>query len=58
MLSMSGEILGINTFRYERTDSGRPVDRLGFAISEQTVREQIPTLRARVPTPTLHHAPP
>ena len=52
MLSMSGEILGINTFRYERTDSGRPVDRLGFAISEQTVREQIPTLRARVPTPT------
>ena len=58
MLSMSGKILGINTFRYDKTQSGGPVEGLGFAISEQTVQQQIPTLRAgtpaRTPTPTRH----
>ena len=52
MVSTSGEILGINTFRREKTDSGRPVEGLGFAISEQTVQEQIPVLRAGTPMPT------
>ena len=52
MLSTSGEILGINTFRYEQSQSGRPIEGLSFAISEQTVRQQIPTLRAGRPVPT------
>ena len=54
MLSMSGEILGINTFRIEQTSSGRSAQGLGFAVSETTVQGQIPQLRtaAANPTPT------
>ena len=52
MLSMSGEILGINTFRYDESQSGRPTEGLGFAISGTTVQQQIPTLRAGPPAPT------
>ena len=51
MLSLSGEIMGINTFRREQTDSGRPVDRVGFAISGTTVRGRIPALKAGSPSP-------
>ena len=46
MLSLSGEILGINTFRYDESQSGRPTEGLGFAISGTTVQQQIPTLLA------------
>ena len=52
MLSMSGEILGINTFGYDKAQSGRPVEGLSFAISGTTVQQQIPTLRAGTPAPT------
>ena len=56
MLSMSGKILGINTFRYEETESGRPAEGLGFAVSGTTVQQQVPTLQAgppaSTPTPT------
>ena len=52
MLSLSGEILGINTFRYNESQSGRPAEGLGFAISGTTVQQQIPTLRASPPAPT------
>lgn len=56
MLSMSGEILGINTFRREETDGGRPVEGVGFAVSGTTVQQRIPTLKiaqaAPTPTPT------
>ena len=52
MLSMSGKILGINTFGYEKTQSGRPVEGLSFAISGTTVQQQIPILRAGTPAPT------
>ena len=52
MLSMLGEILGINTFRYDESQSGRPTEGLGFAISGTTVQQQIPTLRASTPAPT------
>ena len=52
MLSISGEILGINTFRYDESQSGRPTEGLGFAISGTTVQQQIPTLRAGPPAPT------
>ena len=52
ILSVSGEILGINTFRYDESPSGRPTEGLGFAISGTTVQQQIPTLRAGPPAPT------
>ena len=56
MLSLSGDILGINTFGLEQTESGRTVQGLSFAISATTVKEQIPALRSGastpVPTPT------
>ena len=52
ILSMSGEILGINTFRYDESQSGRPTEGLGFGISGTTVQQQIPTLRAGPPAPT------
>ena len=50
MLSLSGGVLGINTYVYSDADG------LGFAISEQTVQQLIPALRsdslAPTPTPT------
>ena len=54
MLSAVGQILGINTFKYEETASGRPTEGLGFAISAVTVQQQIPRLQAgtAIPTPT------
>ena len=61
MLSLSGEILGINTFRYDESESGRPAEGLGFAISETTVQARIPLLKtamaAPAPTPTLRPRP-
>ena len=51
MLSMSGKILGINTFRYDESESGRPAEGLGFAISEKTVQERIPALKTGSPPP-------
>ncbi len=61
MLSISGEILGINTYRIFEAGSGRPAEGLGFAISERTVQAQIPTLKiaqaAPTPTPTRRPQP-
>ena len=51
MLSLSGEILGINTFRIDETQSGRPTEGLGFAILERTVQERIPTLQSATSRP-------
>ena len=52
MLSLSGEIMGINTFRREETDSGRAVEGVGFAISGTMVQGRIPALKAGSPPPT------
>ena len=52
MLSAAGQILGINTFKYEETASGRPTEGLGFAISAVTVQQRIPALRAGTAIPT------
>ena len=52
MLSVSGEILGINTFGIDESNSGRSAQGLGFAVSGTTVQERIPTLRAGAPRPT------
>ena len=60
ILSMSGEILGINTYRIDEAESGRVAEGLGFAISERTVRARIPTLKVAQagPTPTPTRRPP
>ena len=48
MLSSSGEVLGINTFKI----SAPRVEGVGFAISETTVQFRIPTLWDSTPRPT------
>jgi len=48
MLSIMGEIVGINTFKISETS----VEGLGFAISEETVQEHIPILQVAPPSPT------
>ena len=61
MLSMDGEILGINTFRIDESDSGRSAKGLGFAVSGTTVQQRIPALKtaraAPTPTPTRRPTP-
>ena len=57
MLSTAGQILGINTFKYEETESGRPTEGLGFAISAVTVQQRIPILRAGTAIPTATPVP-
>ena len=52
MLSPAGEMLGINTFRYDRTEGGRTAEGLGFAISEETVQQRIASLKTSSPRPT------
>ena len=52
MLSLSGEILGINTYRIDESKSGRTAEGLGFAVSENTVQGEISTLKAGQPAPT------
>ena len=51
MLSVMGELLGINTFRREETQSGRPVDNVGFAIAAPTIQEQMDILKTSPPPP-------
>ena len=50
MLSMTGEILGINTFRRSETDISLPVEVDAFAISGLTAQQQIPILKAVPPS--------
>ncbi len=55
LLSMDGEILGINTRSIDHSNSGRPVEGLGFAVSVQTIYQHIERLSRRaavVPIPT------
>ena len=48
MLSVSGSILGINTFKYSEIG----VEGLGFAISGKTAQQRIPSLLGGAPQPT------
>ena len=52
MLSTTGEILGINTYRIDQNSAGRPAEALGFAVSVETIREQLPVLKGSAPAPT------
>ena len=56
LLSAAGEVVGINTYTFDWSDSGRPVDGVGFAISEQSIRGVLQGLKlgstVSLPTPT------
>ena len=52
MLSLAGEILGINTYVMERSAGGRPVEGVNFAISGATAQSLLPVLRRPQPRPT------
>ncbi len=56
LLTPKGEIVGINTYSYDYSASGRPVEGLGSAISEQTIRGALSSLklgsRVGLPTPS------
>ena len=63
MLTMDGRVLGIITFRREKSYGGRPVDNIGFALSGPAVHEwahdhidNLETPPTPVPTATHHHA--
>jgi S1-C subfamily serine protease len=47
LFSTSGQVMGINTFKVAATREGRLAEGLGFAVSEVTVREQLPRLKVR-----------
>ena len=60
LVDSEGEVIGVNTSRIEETDSGRPVNSIGFAVSVIELERRLPTLNARrvsnpvttTPTPT------
>lgn len=55
LLSLSGNVIGVNTYKLETSDDGRNVQGLGFAVSQRTLKERIPELISgsvrTVPTP-------
>ena len=56
LLSATGEVVGINTYSLDWSSSGRPIDGVGFAISEQTIKGVLQDLkqggRVDLPAPT------
>ena len=52
MLSMTGQIVGINTFRIDESEGGRVAEGLGFAVSVKTVQQRLSVLKAGSPRPT------
>ena len=61
LLSSNGEVVGINTYTLDWSSSGRPIDGVGFAISEQTIRGVLQDLklgqRVNLPSPTVTPTP-
>ncbi len=60
LVDIEGAVIGVNKSRIEETDSGRPVNSIGFAVSVIEFDRRLPTLNARrvsnpvttTPTPT------
>lgn len=60
LLSLSGAVLGVNTYRTESSTDGRDVQGIGFAVSQKTLQQRIPdlisgslrTVPTPIPTPT------
>ena len=63
LVNIDGKVIGVNTSKIEETDSGRPVDNIGFAVSVSEIERRLPSLSGQfagsgsptpvpVPTPT------
>lgn len=46
LLNSSGHVIGINTWKYEETGGGRPVDNIGFAVSINEAKARLDSLTA------------
>ena len=46
LLNSAGYVIGVNTFKYEETVSGRPVDNIGFAVGVNEVKSRLKSLTA------------
>ena len=60
LLSRSGDVLGINTYKIDSTESGRMVEGIGFALSEKTFNQLLTDLKTGYfvpPTPTAAPTP-
>ena len=60
LVNIDGEVIGVNTSRIEETDSGRPVDNIGFAVSVSEIERRLPSLSGQFAvsgTPTPAPAP-
>ena len=61
LLSAAGDVVGINTYSLDWSSSGRPIDGVGFAISEQTIRGVIQDMKLgskeALPRPAATHTP-
>ena len=56
LLDRTGHVIGVNTFKFEETSSGRPVDNIGFAIAIDEAKTRLSALTAGMseldPAPT------
>ena len=63
LVNGSGEVVGVNGFRIEETDAGRPVSNIGFAVSVSELERRLPGLKGSLvfslgsPIPTVTPAP-
>lgn len=57
LLSMSGQIIGINTYRITALTSGKVVQGVGFAVSEATISNLLPVLTSGTQVPALALSP-
>ena len=46
LLDGAGRVIGMNTFKYEETVSGRPVDNIGFAVAVNEIKARLESLTA------------
>ena len=45
LVNMDGAVIGVNTAKIDATDSGRPVDNIGFAVSAAELERQLTMLQ-------------
>ena len=45
LVNMDGAVIGVNTAKIDATDSGRPVDNIGFAVSAAELERRLPMLQ-------------
>ena len=65
LVNVDGAVIGVNTSKIDATDSGRPVDNIGFAVSVIELERRLSTLQglqiakagSPTPTPTVTQTP-